>query len=74
MCALLGACRKREIDPVRRAEAQQAYGAVCSRCHGADGSSGIPVAGVAPPNFRDVAFQRSRTDAEIAQVIEDGKA
>ena len=48
---------------------------MCARCHGADGSGGLPVAtGQRPRNFRDAAFQADRNDGELRRVIIGGKA
>jgi cytochrome c oxidase subunit 2 len=69
----VGSCRRDSIDAAALTDAQQTYAALCARCHGADGRGGVPVAGVEPRNFRDAAFQRSRTDAELARVIKQGK-
>jgi len=47
---------------------------VCARCHGADGQGGPAVGGANPPrNFRDAAFQASRSDEALKLVIQKGK-
>ncbi len=57
------------------AEGRELFASVCSRCHGADGSGGLPVfdGGPSPRNFRDHAFQTSRSDADLVQAIRNGK-
>ena len=55
--------------------AEQTFATVCARCHGLDGKGGIasPEGSNAPRNFVDSAFQRSRMDDELKQVIREGK-
>ncbi|HKO48066.1 MAG TPA: cytochrome c [Polyangiaceae bacterium] len=54
--------------------AQQTFNSSCARCHGSDGKGGVAPEGVnAPRNFRDAAFQASRTDEQLKQVIRMGK-
>ena len=71
---LAAACSKASgaADP---AEGARLFGAVCARCHGAEGSGGAVIAGttIAPRNFRDPIFQSARTDADIKYVITNGK-
>lgn len=47
----------------------------CARCHGAEGTGGLPVfeGGPSPRNFRDHAFHAERTDAQIKMTIVNGK-
>jgi mono/diheme cytochrome c family protein len=47
----------------------------CARCHGAEGSGGLPLfdGGPSPRNFRDHAFQRERTDEQLKLTIVNGK-
>lgn len=51
------------------------FATTCARCHGADGSGGLPVfdGGPSPRNFHDHAFQRERTDEQIKLTIVNGK-
>jgi mono/diheme cytochrome c family protein len=69
------ACQRSGAGPEQAAErAKQTFNTVCGRCHGADGSGGVAPEGVnAPRNFRDAAFQASRTDEQLKQVIRMGK-
>lgn len=51
------------------------FAMTCARCHGPEGNGG-PASwdgGPAPRNFHDRAFQSSRTDEQLAQVIREGK-
>jgi mono/diheme cytochrome c family protein len=47
---------------------------VCARCHGQDGTGGPPdsLGNPGPKNFTDPMFQRSMTDAQIKNAIENG--
>jgi len=55
-------------------DAERIFANVCARCHGADGKGGIAAgAANAPRNFCDSAFQASRTDEDLKQVIQKGK-
>ena len=47
---------------------------VCARCHGQDGTGGPPdsLGNPGPKNFTDPAFQKSMTDAQIKNAIENG--
>jgi len=47
---------------------------VCARCHGSDGKGGVGPEGTNPPrNFVDAAFQASRSDEQLKDVIRKGK-
>ncbi len=54
---------------------RELFASTCARCHGEGGSGGLPLyaGGPSPRNFRDHAFQASRSDAEIRAVIVGGK-
>jgi len=69
------ACQRSGAGPEQAAErAEQTFNTVCGRCHGADGTGGVAPEGTnAPRNFRDAAFQASRTDEQLKQVIRTGK-
>jgi cytochrome c oxidase cbb3-type subunit III len=51
------------------------FAGACARCHGLDGSGGLPVSpgGPSPRNFRDHAFQAAHTDEQIKTTIVQGK-
>ena len=55
--------------------AEQTFATVCARCHGLDGKGGVASleGSNAPRNFVDGAFQASRTNEELKQVIRKGK-
>jgi mono/diheme cytochrome c family protein len=78
LLVLLGAaaaCRQSGTGPEQAAErAEQTFNKICGRCHGADGKGGVGFGAVkAPQNFRDAAFQASRTDEQLKQVIRAGQ-
>lgn len=52
------------------------YSSVCANCHGPQGGGGVVTNpnSPAPRNFRDAAYQRSRSDADIVKVIREGKS
>jgi mono/diheme cytochrome c family protein len=56
-------------------EGRELFASACARCHGADGTGGVPVVngGPAPRNFHDHAFQLSRTDEQLKLTIVNGK-
>lgn len=56
-----------------RASAQSTYDAKCEMCHGKDGSGNTPMGkNMKVPDLRSKAVQ-SKTDAQLADVIEKGK-
>ncbi len=78
LLVLLGAapaCQRGRTGPEQAAQrAEQTFNTVCGRCHGADGKGGVaPEGSNAPRNFCDAAFQASRTDEQLKQVIRSGK-
>lgn len=54
---------------------QTAFHMACARCHGESGEGGGPALppGVKPPDFRDPAWQRTRTDMQLRGVIAAGR-
>ena len=71
-CAVGAGCTKAEgATPQTR----ELFANTCARCHGADGSGGVPLseAGPSPQNFHDHAFHMSRTDEQLKQIIKNGK-
>ena len=75
-CAALACagCHKAEVADNGAADAEQAFSAICAKCHGSDGKGGLAAAGAnAPRNFCDAEFQKSRTDDDLKQVIRKGK-
>jgi mono/diheme cytochrome c family protein len=75
LLSLAPACQRSGAGSEPAAErAEQTFRSACGRCHGADGKGGVAPEGVnAPRNFCDAAFQASRTDDELKQVIRMGK-
>ncbi len=73
MLAVSAACTKSEA--ATNAQSRELFVNACSRCHGADGTGGLPIweGGPSPRNFRDHDFQKARTDDEIRQTIRNGK-
>jgi mono/diheme cytochrome c family protein len=74
---LAGACVQSapaSQDP-KRIDAPRLFEQACAKCHSPDGSGGLPTVanGPRPIDLRDPEWQRSRTDAEIAAAIHDGR-
>lgn len=48
---------------------------MCASCHGLDGKGGGPQLplGATPPDFTDAAWQSERTDAQIMDVVRQGR-
>lgn len=69
--ASTSACEKK----ADAAQGRDLYTTTCARCHGADGSGGLPVfdGGPSPRNFHDRAFQTDRTDEQLKLTIMNGK-
>jgi cytochrome c oxidase cbb3-type subunit 3 len=60
------------VSPTEGTAAQsgaKVYSSKCAGCHGPDGSGNISSA----PNFTDAEWQASRTDAQLAESIKNGK-
>jgi mono/diheme cytochrome c family protein len=68
-------CKKSQASEPT-AEGASLFASTCARCHGAEGTGGLPVAEGGPPprNFRDHAFQASRSDADLRRTIKEGKS
>lgn len=47
----------------------------CAKCHGADGSGGLPTVanGPKPIDLRDASWQQSRSDEEVVRAIREGR-
>jgi mono/diheme cytochrome c family protein len=71
----LAACQHAKGGDARAEAAAQTFTTICARCHGSDGKGGVPAmeGSNAPRNFCDAAFQASRTDEQLKQVIRQGK-
>lgn len=74
--AALPACQRSDASQQRAARDGRAlFESACARCHGAEGTGGLPVSdgGPSPRNFRDRAFQASRSDDELKRTVVEGK-
>jgi len=70
----LAACHHSPSAQESIADGERIFQSVCARCHGADGHGGPAVGDANPPrNFRDAAFQTSRSDDALKLVIQKGK-
>jgi mono/diheme cytochrome c family protein len=65
-------CQKKEDTT---AQARDLFAGTCARCHGPDGTGGVPLfdGGPSPRNFHDHSFHAARTDEQIKQTIVNGK-
>ena len=73
MLLLVAACGKSTPASPAQEEAD-IFRNVCARCHGKDGTGGPPdsLGNPGPKDFTDPTFQRSMTDAQIKNAIENG--
>ncbi len=57
------------------AQGRDLYLSTCARCHGADGTGGLPLfdGGAGPRNFHEHTFQSERTDEQLKVTIVNGK-
>ena len=68
------ACHQTASGDDATRSAERTFATVCARCHGSDGKGGVAPEGTNPPrNFVDSAFQASRTDDQLKEVIRKGK-
>jgi mono/diheme cytochrome c family protein len=73
---LVVACSSNQAAPVNDvALGDETFGSICAKCHGEQGRGGVPTTpGVpAPRDLGDPAWQASRSDADIARTIREGK-
>ncbi len=69
----LVACSESAPDETRLGD--ETFANVCARCHGQDGTGGVPAAnGVRPRDLTDPAWQASIGDGQIEAIIRTGKA
>jgi len=59
--------------PARAADPATLFAKSCSPCHGKDGEPSAVFAKQGVRNFKDTAWQKSKTDAQIEQAIREGK-
>jgi mono/diheme cytochrome c family protein len=57
------------------ADARALFAQACAKCHAEDGTGGLPAAanGPRPVDLTSAEWQRSRSDAEIAEAIKNGR-
>jgi mono/diheme cytochrome c family protein len=69
--AISTGCEKK----VDAAQGRELYASTCARCHGAEGTGGLPLfdGGPRPRDFHDHAFQTERTDEQLKLTIVNGK-
>ena len=76
ICTGLGAC-SRSAPAAERApvDAPGLFAQACARCHGADGSGGLPTVanGPRPADLTAADWQRTRSDADLTAAIRDGR-
>jgi mono/diheme cytochrome c family protein len=71
-CSDAKSSRRPDAEPT--ADARDLFASTCAKCHGADGTGGLPQdGGPAPRNFHDPEFQATHTDAQIVATIVNGK-
>jgi mono/diheme cytochrome c family protein len=70
-----GGCHKGSSGASEAPDSERTFRFMCARCHGSDGTGGVPAAeGLpAPRNFHDTAFQDNRSDADIKNAIAYGR-
>lgn len=70
LAVAVSGCRVEERD----VDAAELYERTCARCHGASGEGGVAAAPgePAPRDLTDPAWQRSRSDEELARVVVSG--
>lgn len=73
----LWACSVGNTGPAtdERAQADENFANICSKCHGRDGTGGAPITpgGPKPRDLTDAAWQSSVIDAQIETTIRTGK-
>jgi mono/diheme cytochrome c family protein len=75
LALLATSCSKSDAAPAAALDGHAVFVATCARCHGAEGTGGLPLweGGPSPRNFHDHAFHAQRTDAQLAETIKKGK-
>ena len=71
--ALAAACLAALAVPAGAADPATVFAKSCSPCHGKEGEPSAVFAKQGVRNFKDPAWQKSRTDAQIEQSIREGK-
>jgi mono/diheme cytochrome c family protein len=72
MVACSGDARSSELAPV---DGAALFAQACARCHAADGTGGLPTVrgGPRPVDLTANEWQRSRSDADVAAAIRNGR-
>jgi mono/diheme cytochrome c family protein len=75
LAGLWGCAGSSEAEQPGAVDGRPLFDQACAKCHGADGSGGLPTVtnGPKPIDLRDAAWQQSRSDDEIAAAIRDGR-
>jgi mono/diheme cytochrome c family protein len=72
------ACSSGTTGPVQdeRAQADENFANICAKCHGREGTGGVPISpgGPKPRDLTDPAWQASVIDAQIETTIRTGRA
>ena len=73
--ASLGCERSSDVAQKGARASDRTYLSACARCHGSDGLGGVasPEGSRPPQNFHELAFQTSRSDEQLKNVIRNGK-
>lgn len=75
--SIVGACASGATSPSKdqRAQAEEDFANICSKCHGREGKGGLPLSpgGPAPRNLTDPKWQASVIDEQIEATIRTGK-
>ena len=76
MCTGVGAC-SRSAPAAERApvDAPALFSQACAKCHGADGTGGLPTVpnGPRPADLTAAEWQQTRSDADLAAAIRNGR-
>jgi mono/diheme cytochrome c family protein len=71
------ACSSGTTAPTQdeRAQAEENFANICAKCHGREGTGGVPISpgGPKPRDLTDPAWQASVIDAQIETTIRTGK-
>ena len=76
MCTGVGACSRSAPAAERAAiDAPALFSQACARCHGADGTGGLPSVanGPRPTDLTAAEWQQTRSDADLAAAIRSGR-
>ena len=75
VCTGVGACSRSAPAAERPADAAALFSQACARCHGADGTGGLPTVpnGPRPADLTAAEWQQTRSDADLAAAIRNGR-